>query len=124
MRNFILFAAAFALTAQRANAQGPSAVPDSVAATPAEVTAGRAIFHGQGQCLMCHGAGLEGGIGPTLRAHAWRDAKGGDLAAIYYVVTHGVPGTAMVSHPGNISDEQAHAVAAYIWAVSHNRSKP
>ena len=98
---------------------------DTPVVTEATIAEGRKIFHGQGTCFGCHGANLEGGpIAPTLTAHAWKDAKGGELSAIYYVVTHGVSGTAMVSHPGGITDAEAAEVAAYVWAVSHGKTKP
>lgn len=97
---------------------------DTSAVTPEMVDKGRAVFHGAGTCFVCHGQQLEGGVGPTLRAHAWKDAKGGELAAIFGVVEHGVPNTAMVAHPGGISDAQATQVASYVWAVSHERTKP
>jgi mono/diheme cytochrome c family protein len=94
-------------------------------ASPAAIDAGRKIFHGQGNCLLCHGANLEGTpIATTLQAHDWKDAKGGTYGAIVGVVTNGVPGTAMVSHPGGISDQDAQRVAAYVWAVSHGKAKP
>jgi cytochrome c oxidase cbb3-type subunit III len=93
-------------------------------ATPAAIDAGRAIFHGAGTCLVCHGGNLEGAIGPQLTAHDWKDAKGGTLDAIVSVITKGVDGTAMVSHPGGISDAQVQQVAAYVWAVSHGKAKP
>lgn len=101
------------------------ALPDTNAIPPAMVNAGRKIFHGRGSCLACHGMNLEGGpIAPTLKEHSWKDAKNGDLAAIYYVVTHGVKGTAMVSHPGGISDDDAVNVASYVWSVGHRGTKP
>ncbi len=84
----------------QAGAQGPTQ-PDTSAITPAMVDLGRAIFHGQGTCFACHGQKLEGSqIAPTLMPHAWRDAKNGEFAAIYYVATHGVPSTLMVAYPG------------------------
>lgn len=89
------------------------------------IEAGRKIFHGKGGCFTCHGPALEGtAIAPTLKEHAWKDAKGGGLDAILGVVTHGVPGTVMISHPGGITDEQAAAVAGYVWAVSHGHAPP
>ena len=101
------------------------AVPDTSAISPDMVDAGRRLFHGRGTCSACHGMRLEGGpIAPPLTAHAWRDAKGGDLAAIFYIDTHGVRGTVMVSHPGGISDAEAVRVAIYIWSVGHGRAKP
>ena len=102
-----------------------TAQPDTAAITPAMVDLGRAIFHGKGTCFACHGQKLEGGqIAPTLKAHAWRDAKNGEFAAIYYVATHGVPSTLMVSRPGGISNAEAMAVASYVWSVGQGKVKP
>lgn len=103
-----------------------AATADSTpAVSAATIAAGRGIFHGSGTCFACHGAALEGGpIAPTLRAHDWKDARGGTLEAIYAVVTHGVPNTAMVAHPGGISDADARQVAGYVWAVSQGRAQP
>lgn len=109
----------------RSAAPRDTAVRDSTAVSEESVDAGRKIFHGRGTCYACHGASLEGGpIAPTLRAHPWKDATGGSLDAIYRIVTHGVPGTVMVSHPGGISDADAQRVASYIWAVSHGHARP
>ncbi len=107
---------------QPANAQTGSSA-DS--ASPAAIDAGRKVFHGQGSCITCHGSNLEGTpIAPTLMAHDWKDAKGGTYEAIVGVVTNGVSGTAMVSHPGGISDDDVKKVAAYVWAVGHGKAKP
>jgi mono/diheme cytochrome c family protein len=105
--------------------QPSKVVPDTSAITPAMVELGRAIFHGQGTCFACHGEKLEGSqIAPTLKPHAWRDAKNGDFAAIYYVATHGVPSTLMVAYPGGITAAQALAVASYVWSVGSRKIKP
>ena len=102
-----------------------TAQPDATEITPAMVDLGRAIFHGKGTCFACHGQKLEGGqIAPTLKPHAWRDAKNGEFANIYNVATHGVPGTLMVSHPGGITAAEALAVASYVWSVSQGKAKP
>jgi mono/diheme cytochrome c family protein len=83
------------------------------------------VFHGQGNCFVCHGQDLEGTpIAPTLQDHKWKDAKDGSLQEIYRVVTHGVDGTAMVSHPGGITDAQAVSAAIYVYSVSHGKTKP
>lgn len=98
---------------------------DSSTVTPAMVDAGRAIFHQKGMCFACHGPQLEGTqIAPTLKAHAWRDAKNGDFAAILGVVSKGVSSTAMVSFPGGISPVEARSVAAYVWSVGRGKAKP
>lgn len=99
--------------------------PDTAAITPQAVDAGRAIFHGRGTCFACHGAQLEGSqLAPTLKAHAWRDAKNGQLDEIVRVVMHGVPSTVMVAFPGGISRADALNVASYIWSVDHRNAKP
>ena len=99
--------------------------PDSTAITPALIEQGRAIFHGKGTCFACHGAQLEGTqVAPTLKKHAWRDAKDGELANIFFVATHGVPGTIMVAFPGGISKAEAVAVVSYVWSVGQGKVKP
>jgi cytochrome c oxidase cbb3-type subunit 3 len=98
--------------------------PDTAVATSAAITAGRAIYHGAGTCATCHGANLEGAVGPALTAHSWKDAKGGSYAAILDVVTKGVHGTAMPPRAGGINDAEARQVAAYVWAVSQSKTKP
>ena len=114
-----------ASAAFRPAAAQSAGLPDTTAITPEMVNAGRRIFHGNGTCFACHGTNMEGGpVAPTLKAHAWKDAKGGELTAIYYIITHGVHGTVMVSHPGGISDADAARVASYIWSVSHRGAKP
>ncbi|HEV2291331.1 MAG TPA: cytochrome c [Gemmatimonadales bacterium] len=128
-----LCAAAVPLSAQQKGTPRAPAAKDSMAgAGPASaellnaktISAGRDVFHGEGNCFVCHGAELEGGpIAPTLRAHQWRNGDG-SFDMIFHVVTTGVPNTAMVSHPGGISDAEARQVAAYVWAVSHGKAKP
>jgi mono/diheme cytochrome c family protein len=114
------------IDSNRAMAQAAPAVESGAsdpAVTPAAIARGRVIFNGSGNCLMCHGAKLEGGAGPALTAHAWKDAIGGSYAAIFGVVTNGVSGTAMLALPGGITSAQAQQVAAYVWAVSHGKAK-
>jgi len=101
------------------------AAPDTNAVTPAMVDLGRAIFHGKGTCFACHGGQLEGTqLAPTLKAHAWRDAKNGQFDEIFRVVTHGVPSTVMVAFPGGISRAEAFSVTSYVWSVNNRKVKP
>jgi len=112
-----------AITPSISRAQATAAAPDST--SQAAIDAGRDVFHGTGNCFVCHGANLEGGpLAPSLAANKWKDAKGGGYTAILHVIETGVAGTAMVSHPNGISDADAQRVAAYIWAVSHGKAKP
>lgn len=100
------------------------AFPDTGFVTEQVIADGRAIFRGHGGCIICHGMDLKGGIGPTLLAHPWKDAKNGTLTEIFRVVTTGVPGTSMLARPNGISDEQARRVSSYVWAASRHRAPP
>jgi mono/diheme cytochrome c family protein len=122
----LIAATALLLSAAAGEASTKQTVlPETGQITTAMIKSGRDVFHGQGNCFACHGQDLEGTpIAPTLQKHAWKDAKDGTLAEIYRVVTHGVDGTAMVSHPGGISDAQAVYAAVYVWSVSQGKAKP
>jgi mono/diheme cytochrome c family protein len=99
--------------------------PDTSMITPAMVDAGRVIFHGKGMCFACHGAQLQGTqVAPTLKNHAWRDAKNGEFANIYFVASHGVPGTLMVAFPGGINRTELLQVVSYVWSVGQGKAKP
>lgn len=116
-----------------AGMEGPAAahrgfIADSDSAavqiTPAMIDAGRKIFHGPGGCFACHGPKLGGSaIAPRLSDSVWINGDG-SYADIVHIVSNGVAGTLMVSHPGGISDAQLRNVAAYVWAVSHGKAKP
>ncbi|MDQ6636063.1 MAG: cytochrome c [Gemmatimonadota bacterium] len=122
---FLALSVAALAVGPRASRFEPRTRPDTDAISPEMVSAGRRVFHGQGSCFACHGSSLEGGpIAPTLKPHAWKDAKGGELATIYSVIVRGVSGTAMVAHPGGISDADATNIAAYIWSVDHRGATP
>jgi cytochrome c oxidase cbb3-type subunit 3 len=88
------------------------------------VDLGDDIFHGAGGCAACHGMDARGDLGPNLTDEDWLHAKGGYLSILHTVVT-GVPqelsesGVVMPPRGGSqIGDEEVHAVAAYIWAIS------
>lgn len=95
--------------------------------TPVMVETGRRVFHGEGGCTKCHGPDARGGIGPDLTDSDWLHAKGSYVSIVTQILV-GVPadksrsGVPMLPRGGtNISDADVHAVAAYIWALSHRR---
>lgn len=108
-------------------AQGP--VPDSL---PAGVTAqmigdGRQIYAGRGVCYACHGQDATGGMGPNLADTLWLHNRG-EYDQILATILAGVTakdsksGTMMPPRGGSaISDDDARAVAAYIWSLSRHR---
>ena len=125
----VMLSGAIVLGARRVEAQtvdttlkGPE--PDPNMLSPAMVDAGRKIFHGKGTCSGCHGDKLQGGpVAPALTGPSWRHITG-TFDAIIDRVDNGLPGTLMVPHPGGISESQVFLVASYIYAVSHQKTKP
>jgi cbb3-type cytochrome c oxidase subunit III len=93
------------------------------------VALGDRIFHGEasnGTCSGCHGSDAKGSsVGPNLTAGTWHWGDG-SLKAITNTITTGVPGPrdysgAMPPLGGaELSQPDVAAVAAYVWAVSHN----
>ncbi len=85
---------------------------EKASATPAEVTAGRAVFTSAG-CVGCHtlaDAGATGTVGPNL------DAARPSDALVVERVTNGEG--AMPSFRAKLSDTQIQAVAAYVSSVA------
>jgi mono/diheme cytochrome c family protein len=125
---FFLVAAAGA-GASQAQAQAVPASAPPAAASAADtsgdvIQAGRKIFHGAGGCYACHGGKLQGGpVAPPLTGPTFKDIDG-SFDAVLHVVRGGVPGTAMVAHPGGIDDAQTIQVANYVYAVIHGQAKP
>jgi mono/diheme cytochrome c family protein len=124
-----LLCGAMALGWRRAAAQvvdttSKGAEPDPAMLSPAMVEAGRKLFHGKGTCSGCHGDKLQGGpVAPALTGPSWRHITG-TYEAIIDRVDNGLPGTLMVPHPGGITESQVFLVASYIYAVSHQKTKP
>jgi len=99
-------------------------LPDGV--TAEMVAAGKEIYSGAGICSTCHGpdgAGIPN-LGADLTDAEWLHSDG-SFAGIAEGVMSGV--TAQESSSGvpmpakggtNITDEQAQAVAAYVWTLS------
>lgn len=74
------------------------------------VAAGATVF--AQNCVACHGANLEGGIGPSFVDEAW--IHGGQAADIVRIITNGVLEKGMVRWQGILSPEQINQVAAYV----------
>lgn len=78
--------------------------------TPDAVAAGATVF--AQNCVACHGANLEGGIGPSFVDEAW--IHGGQAQHIVAIITNGVLEKGMVRWQGILSPEQINQVAAYV----------
>lgn len=93
-----------------AQAEALAAAAADFEVTPEAVAAGEAVF--QQNCVVCHGANLEGGIGPTFLDEEW--LHGGQAKDILNTITQGVPAKGMVPWGGILSPEQINQVAAYV----------
>jgi cytochrome c553 len=89
---------------------------------------GDRIYHGQvggATCTGCHGTNATGTpLGPDLTKQKWMWSDG-SFAGILKVITEGVAHPKQYRSPmppmggAQLSDTQASAVAAYVWALSH-----
>lgn len=91
-------------------------LPDS----PDILEKGKALYQGKGSCVNCHGAGGRGdgvaamGLNPSPRNfhhHGfWRHRSEGE---IFWVIKHGIPGTAMLPFGAMLSDEEIWTIMQY-----------
>jgi cytochrome c oxidase cbb3-type subunit III len=72
--------------------------------------AGRGVY--QTNCLACHGANMEGGIGPSLTDGQW--IHGGSATEVLHTVTEGVPAKGMPAWGPILGPERVRQVTAYI----------
>jgi glucose/arabinose dehydrogenase/mono/diheme cytochrome c family protein len=114
-----------------ASAKGNGAVPQG--ATPEMVALGKRIYHGQvggAACTGCHGDSGEGTpLGPALagknKKWLWSD---GSFAGIAKTITEGVSQPKEYRSPmppmggAQLTPDQAKALAAYVWSMSHRAS--
>lgn len=90
--------------------------------TPARLEKGRALYHGKGFCVTCHGRdgkglgkipGLRGALPRDFTDRAWQATRtDGEL---FWILQHGSPGTDMASFiPLVLTEEEAWQVLLYI----------
>jgi glucose/arabinose dehydrogenase/mono/diheme cytochrome c family protein len=105
-----------------------AALPVPAGATQAELRLGARVFRG-GTCAGCHGSNAKGTpLGPDVTRNQWLWGDG-TLAAITRTIADGVvtpknyrsPMPAMGGVP--LSKPDLDAVAAYVWALSHQDSQ-
>lgn len=101
-------------------------LPDS----PEIVEQGKTLYEGKGGCIKCHGAGGRGdgeaaaGLNPpprNFRHHGfWRHRSEGE---IFWVVKHGITGTAMIPFGSQLTDDEIWSIIRYerTFAARHGR---
>ncbi|MBL1411350.1 c-type cytochrome [Sphingobacterium sp. C459-1T] len=85
----------------------------SVQFDPAMAPAGKAIF--TANCVACHGAAGEGGIGPNLADRFW--IHGGEIKDVFKTVKYGVPEKGMVPWEQTLTPGQIAEVSSYILTL-------
>src|SRR5580704_9573597 len=108
-----------------------ASLPVPPGATQAQVARGERVYHGQeggGTCEGCHGSNAKGTpLAPDLTRGKWLWGNG-SLAAITRTITDGVPNpkeyrSAMPPMGGaQLSHSDLRSVAAYVWALGHQKS--
>lgn len=67
----------------------------------------------QNNCAVCHGANMEGGVGPTLVQHKWLHGEP-TRANLQKVIGNGVPDKGMPSWSPSLKSSEIEALADYI----------
>ncbi|EED36098.1 cytochrome-c oxidase, subunit II [Luminiphilus syltensis NOR5-1B] len=96
------------LSAKRADAEAQVAMASMDLSLDDLMSKGESIY--SGQCVACHGANGEGGVGKPIAGSA---IVLGDLTKHLGVTTKGVPGTAMQAFGSQLSDVDIAAVVTY-----------
>lgn len=66
-------------------------------------------------CVACHGANGEGGVGPNMTDKYW--IHGGDIKSIFRTIKYGVPEKGMISWQTQLSPAAMADVASYILTL-------
>ncbi len=103
-------AAAEARWPEEAAAEAMAAAVADFSVTPSLVEAGEAIYNTQ--CIACHGANLEGTIGPSFIDDEW--IHGGTVRDVFRIIREGVPEKGMVPWEGLLTAQQINEVTAFV----------
>ena len=107
-------AAAFAAEKAKERGEVTDEVLAALAADPAQVEAGKAVY-GQ-YCAACHGPDGGGTIGPNLPDAYWLNGTGKPLE-IRRIVATGVPAKGMPAWEQMLGAEKVEQVTAFVYSV-------
>lgn len=74
---------------------------------------GKSIY--DANCLACHGAMGEGGVGPNMTDNYW--IHGGSIKDIFKTVKYGVPEKGMISWKSQLNAADMHKVSSFILTL-------
>ena len=108
---------------------GSRAVQNPLAATPENIEAGKALYHGKAFCVTCHGRdgrglqdipGLRGSLPRDFTDKVWQSTRmDGEL---FWILKNGSPGTDMASFvPLVLTEEEAWQVLLYVRSFNNAR---
>jgi cytochrome c oxidase cbb3-type subunit 3 len=80
---------------------------------PNDVESGKTIF--QKNCISCHGANGEGGIGPNLTDKFW--IHGGGIQNVMTTIINGVPEKGMITWKPLLKPEEVQKVASFVLSL-------
>jgi len=87
-----------------------SDAPKALSFDEATVAAGKEVY--TTTCASCHGATMEGGIGPNLKDSEW--IHGGDEASVVKTITEGVAAKGMPAWGAILGPDKVAKVAAFV----------
>lgn len=107
-------------------AQEPTAAVDLPEGVSQEAfEEGRRLFTGQGGCHACHGPQATGtALGPDMTDDVWLNVEEPTMENIMAVIRTGVPQPVQYPAPmppmggARLTDDQIHALAAYVLAIN------
>lgn len=79
----------------------------------ADIAEGKKIY--MEKCLVCHGAGGEGTVGPNLTDDYW--IHGGGIKDVFKIVKYGFPSKGMLAWQGQLSPVQIQQVSSYVKSL-------
>lgn len=78
-----------------------------------ELAIGKTVY--TTNCVACHGANGEGGVGPNLTDTYW--LHGGDITQVFKTIKNGVPEKGMIAWSAQLKPADIYKVASYILSI-------
>ena len=109
------FVAEMQVATEEAEIRGASVDESSVKllSSDADLAAGLEVY--KTNCVVCHGAGGGGGVGPNLTDDSW--IHGGGIKDVFRTIKIGVPEKGMISWESQLSPTDMQKVASFVLSL-------